>query len=162
MERALTLVEDVVMWAAFLGALALGVAQVVLRYGFNVGFVWIETLLVALTVLAAMVAGSRAAARGLHVRITMLVNRLGLRTRIAVNLLALAFTIGYCSVLAYGGFEYVQFLHAAGVRSVESGLPAWIFATIVPFTMVMFVLRYLQSVPATLRGEQTSHVEFVD
>jgi TRAP-type C4-dicarboxylate transport system permease small subunit len=162
MERAMTVLENWLMWIAFLAALALGVAQVVMRYGFNSGFVWIETVLVALTILAAMAGGSRAAARGLHVRITLMVNSMGARPRIVVNVIALLITLVYCGILAYGGYEYVRFLGEAGVTSVESGLPAWLFAAIVPLTMVMFVIRYLMLLPATLRGEQVQHVEYMD
>lgn len=162
MERILTRLEDWLMWSAFLGALALGVLQVILRYVFNTGFVWVETNLVALTILAALVGGSRAAGRGVHVRIALLTERLRGRTRVAVNTLALLITIVYCAVLAYGGWLYVEFLYQAGVTSIESGLPAWIFSAIVPFTMAMFLLRYLQQLPGTLRGREFKNIEYMD
>jgi C4-dicarboxylate transporter DctQ subunit len=151
-DDVMTVLEDWVMRCAFLGALALGVTQVILRNGFNFGFTWIETDQVALTILAAMVGGSRAIARGLHVRVVLLVNVLPATLKMLVACLATLGTLVYCAVLALGGYEYVQFLYSAGVVSVESGLPAWVFALVVPFTMAMFVIRYLQTIPAVLCG----------
>lgn len=162
MERILTSVEDWLMSTAFFGALLLGVMQVVLRYVFNTGFVWVETALVALTILAAMTGGSRAAARGVHVRISLVTDMLKGASRRFVNSIALLVTILYCTVLVCGGVLYVQFLYQAGVVSIETGLPAWVFATIAPFTLLLFVLRYLQQLPATLRGQELTNAEFID
>ncbi|MGE0797389.1 MAG: TRAP transporter small permease [Lautropia sp.] len=153
MARWLTWIEDALIWGAFLAALALGVAQVVLRYVFNTGFVWIEANLVALTILAGLAGGSRAILSGVHVRVALLPDALRGRTRIAVETIALLLTIAFCCLCLAGGLLYMQFLYSAGVVSLETGLPAWIYAAITPLTMLMYCLRYFMQLPGTLRGE---------
>lgn len=152
LDRAMTALEDALMRTAFIAALALGVAQVVMRYVLNMGFTWIETGLVALTILASLVGGSRAVARGFHVRIVLVVNALRGRFRLLVAMAATLFALGYCALLAWGGWLYLEFVRTANVVSVETGLPAWVFACVVPLTMTMFVIRYLQMIPVVLRN----------
>lgn len=161
-DRILTAIEDAIICVAILGALAIGVAQVVLRYAFNFGFVWTEEIFVTLTVLGALVGGSRAVANGVHVRIFVVTDAIGPAARRLAYIVALAATTAYSGLVAYAGFLFVEFLHSVGDVSVNTGLGSWIVFSIVPFTMILFVLRYLQQIPGTLAGREApghDHVE---
>jgi C4-dicarboxylate transporter DctQ subunit len=162
MDKALTKIEDTLMLVGMLGALAVGTAQVVMRYVFNTGFVWSEIALVTLTILAALVGGSRAAAEGIHVRITVATEHLPLSIRRYVDTLAMLIALAYSAFMAYAAFLYVQFLHMTGMISVEAHVPTWMIFSIAPFTMVLFTLRYIQRIPHAWRGEEVAKTEFVD
>jgi C4-dicarboxylate transporter DctQ subunit len=162
MDRFLTKLEDVLMLVGMLGALGVGTAQVIMRYIFNTGFVWSEIALVTLTILGALVGGSRAAAEGIHVRITVLTEKLPTSLNRYANTLALVIALAYSVFMAYAAFLYVQFLHMTGMISVEANIPTWIIFSIAPLTMILFALRYLQRVPRAWRGTDVVKVEFTD
>ena len=153
MDKLLTRAENAIILVTLLGALAMGVAQVVMRYAFNYGFVWTETMFVLLTILGAMVGGSRAVSEGHHIRIGLLADRLPEGARRVIRLIALATTIGYVGLLCYAGYAYVAFVHMIGAVSVETGIPNSVIFAIVPLSMLLFLIRYLQQVPGALRGE---------
>src|SRR5690606_41247197 len=83
--RFLTRIENVVMAAFLLAALAIGTAQIVLRYVFNTGFVWSEGAVVVLTIWGSLFGASQAITRGLHVRNELIADNLpepGLRAAV--------------------------------------------------------------------------------
>lgn len=162
MDRALTHIENVIMCGAFVGAFAVGTMQVILRYVFNTGFVWSEFALVTLTVIAALMGGSRAITQGLHIRVSLFTDNMPGKTRIAVDTFALLITLAYSGFVAYAGYLYVEFLMRTGARSIQSGIPLWIVYSIVPAIMILFIVRYLQRLPKVLREGETSHVDQVD
>ncbi|GGE31310.1 C4-dicarboxylate ABC transporter permease [Agaricicola taiwanensis] len=162
MDKLLTKIEDALMLIGMLGALTVGTAQVVMRYVFNTGFVWSEIALVTLTILAALVGGSRAAAEGIHIRITVLTERLPAPVQRYANTLAMTIALAYSLFMAYAAFLYVQFLHMTGMVSVEAHIPTWIIFSIAPLTMALFSIRYIQRIPHAWRGDEVAKVEFID
>lgn len=156
MNAFLDRLENAIICVALLSALALGVSQVVLRYVFNIGFVWIEAVFVTLTVLGAMIGASRAAAQNEHIRLTFVIDRLrGVHRKVA-ELVAIVVAIIYSGFLAYAGFLFAQFLRQVGATSVETGIPDWIVFSIIPFSMTLFIIRYLQQITEIWGSE---HVE---
>ncbi|TVR08889.1 MAG: TRAP transporter small permease [Salinarimonadaceae bacterium] len=151
MDRVLTRIETVIMCSAFVGAFAIGTMQVILRYVFNTGYIWTEFALVTLTIIAALTGGSRAITEGLHIRISVFADSLPRKLRAAVDFLALSITLIYCILIGYYGYLYVEFLRRTGAVSIQSGVPLWVVYGIVPFMMVLFVLRYIQRLVQLLR-----------
>jgi len=151
-DRILSRVEGVVVLACIAVALAIGTAQVVLRYVFNTGYHWSEVMFVFITVTGMLFAGSMAVREDRHVRVdvvSMLLPRFGkLATRFLADLVALAL----CGYFVYCGVRYVLFLKLMGTLSPETGIPDWIFYLLVPVTFSLFVLRYLQSLRRTASG----------
>lgn len=158
MNRALTHVENIIMCGAFVGAFAIGTMQVILRYVFNTGFVWTEFALVTLTIIAALMGGSRAISEGLHIRVSLFTDKLPRAVRIAVDSIAVVLTVAYCGFIAYAGHIYIEFLRRTGAVSVQSGIPLWIVYGVVPIAMCFFIVRYLQRLPNVLREGETSAV----
>ena len=161
-DRIMTMIENWLIVGALLAALFIGVAQVIMRYVFNFGIIWTEGALVTLTVLGSMMGGSRAAARGMHVRIMIFVAKLGPTGRRVVNFASLLITIAYCVFLIYAGLLYVQFLEMTGAVSIGIGIQTWIIYCIVPLTMTFFLIRYLERVKDTWNGTEVNAEEYID
>lgn len=159
MNKFITKLENVLIVSCMLGALAIGTMQVVLRYVFNTGMVWTELALVTLTILGSLVGASRAIVLGIHVRITVLTDRLPISTRRYMNLIAMIIALAYSMFIAYVATLYVQFLHMTGTVAVEANFPTWIIYSIVPFCMILFIYHYLQCLPRTWRGEESPEMK---
>ena len=162
LDRALTAVENTLIVGAFLSAFGLGVAQVLMRYVFKTGIVWTEQAVVALTILAAMIGGSRAVAKNVHVRITLAIDKLPPSRRRYFDVFSAVASILYCGLIAYAGFLYVEFLKMTGIVSSESDFPLWIIYLTIPVGMLLFIIRYLLELPAAWSGTQKSEIEIAD
>lgn len=149
---ALTRIENLVMAVFLLAALAVGTAQVVLRYVFNTGFVWSEGAVIVLTIWGALFGASQAITRGLHVRVEVFADSLpGPWRRVAEGIANLVSAI-YVGVLCYCGVLYVQFLIRIKAVSIDMEIPEWLVYLIVPVSMGLFLIRYLRELWLVWRG----------
>lgn len=124
-------------------ALALGVMQVVLRYVFNTGFYWTESLFTTLTIWAMLIAGSRAVRDGIHARVSIFEAALPALAVRACNLVAMLASLALCSFFFYCGVLYIQFVHQMEIVSMEMNIPEAVIYAIVPLAMGAFCLRYV-------------------
>lgn len=156
LDQALSGIEYVLIAVLALSALALGTAQVLLRYAFNTGYTWSEAVFVLLTVSAMLMAGMRGVRDDVHVRVDLLENALPDPWRRAVRLVGLV--AGFCLTLflAWCGYLFVRFVGQMGLVSPDSGLPLWAINTIVPVTMAGFALRFALRIIRTLAGWETA------
>ena len=153
LDRLLTRFENVIMVATILTALVLAAAQVILRYVFNTGIIWIEPIVVNLTLLGAMIGGARAVTLHAHVRVGILVDWLPHPIRRWFHLLAALLSLIYCGFVFYIGWLFVQFLYDADILALQTNLPSWIEFATTPLAMGLFMIRYIQLMPSIWRGE---------
>lgn len=144
--------ENVLMVVLIIVALAVGVAQVVLRYVFDIGFPWSEGAFVTFTVWSVLIAGSCAVRNDLHVKVEFFVHFYGIQARRVVDILANAISLVFCLFLAYCGFLYAHFVWELNAVSLEAYIPEWLIYGIVPVSMTSFSLRYLQRLWLLLTG----------
>lgn len=143
MLRIVDYIENTIMLTCFAAALFLGAYQVVLRYFFSRGYVWMEGAVILLTLWAALFGGSRAIRDGIHARVGILADSLPPTPRRILSLLVVALCILFCSAMFVFGLKYVLFMYGAGSRSLRVQIPTWQVFTIVPVFLAFFVLRYL-------------------
>ena len=124
-------------------ALGLGVMQVVLRYVFNTGFHWTETIFISVTVWAMLFGGSRAVREGIHARVSVFEIILPPTAVRACNLLALLASLALNIFFFYCGFLYVRFVNSMGIADIETNIPDAVTYLIVPISMGAFALRYV-------------------
>lgn len=155
LDRIMGRVEFALIAGFTLAALAIGVLQVVLRYVFNTGLAWSETIFILFTVAGMLFAGSRAVAEDKHVRVDLLYMVIPDRLRRGFILFAHVVTGALCAFYAVCGFLYVRFVHMIDTVQVDTGIPDWIVYLLVPITMGAFALRYVIRIVRALRGEDT-------
>lgn len=136
-------IEDVIMLTAFTAALSLGIYQVVLRYVFSRGYQWMEGTIVLLTLWAALFGGSRAIRDRIHARVGLIADALPPRPRKVVHLIAIAITLSFLVPMFVFGYQYVDFVHGIGVRSLRVQIPTWQVYLLVPTFLGFYVVRYL-------------------
>lgn len=153
LDRGLSVLEGVLITILMLAALVVGTAQVVLRYVFNTGFPWSESIFVLTTVAAMLFAGSRAVRDDKHVRVELLPMVAPRPLRTALQLVSHAAALALCGFFTYCGLLYTDFAYGMGAIEPASGLPEWLIYSLVPVTMSAFTLRYVIRLVRTLRGE---------
>ena len=148
----LTRIENLVMAVFLLAALAIGTAQIVLRYVFNTGFVWTEGALVVLTIWGALFGASQAVTRGLHVRVEDFADGLPQPWRRVADIVANVICAAYVGVLCWCGVLYVRFLAKINAVSIDLEVPEWLIYLIVPISMALFLVRYVREIRIAWRG----------
>lgn len=142
-----------------LGAMILlATLQIVMRNGFDAGFIWADETL-RLMVLWLAMAGAVAAARAdKHISIDVLSRFLPLRGRALARIITNLFTSAICGLLAWHAWRFVS-----QSREFEDqllgNLPAWWFQIVMPVAFALMSWRYLTLLVvdiATLIGGERS------
>jgi C4-dicarboxylate transporter DctQ subunit len=143
--RAADRLEEAFMIAALAFMTLLTFLQVVLRYGFDTGFVWsleVTTYTFAWLVLIGMSYGVRTQA---HIAVDLLTSRLtpsGARVFAAI---ALVCALAYCGLMIYGSSQFVDRLMALGTDARDIPLPRWALTGIMPIAFVLLALRLVRA-----------------
>jgi TRAP-type C4-dicarboxylate transport system permease small subunit len=139
---ALHVLEDGLLVGLLLTMVFVAVMQIVLRNGFDGGFLWAESFLRVL-VLWIGLAGAMAASREhRHISIDVLGRFLPpTAARVAVGFNAL-FTAGIAAALAWYSFDFVRLEYEAPSIAFAN-VPTWVCESIMPFAFTVIALRYL-------------------
>ena len=161
-ERKLALLEDrLVMAAVAIIALILG-AGVVLRYVFNDPLTWSEEFVVTLFVWSVMLGVPSALRARMHIRIDVLILRLGPGARRFTGLLA--FVCGAVIMLAaiYAGWKHTQGVWSNQTPMLGYSL-GWIFVSMpIGFALTLFhaaVIFFAEGPDAVFRNATESVID---
>jgi C4-dicarboxylate transporter DctQ subunit len=127
--------------------------QVVLRYGFNSGFVWAleaTTYLFGWLILFGISYCVRVHA---HIGIDLLVKQLPTAARRMVGLIAIALCLFYAGLMTYGAWGYIDRLILLGITAEDIPVQRWLLTIILPIGFVLLGVRLLEQAIAIVRGE---------
>ena len=139
----------------------LAFAIVVLRYGFNLGWIWLQESVTYLHATVFMLAAAWALQKDDHVRVDIFYRKASPRYRSIVNLVGtLLFLLPLCVFLIYVGWDYVTASWATREASREAGgLPlVWVLKTLIialPVLLLMQSLVTIRQCVSDLRGAGT-------
>lgn len=140
--RALHVVEDAILVGLLLTMVVLAVTQIVLRNGFDGGFLWAESFLRVL-VLWIGLAGAMAASREhRHISIDIIGRFLPPRAHKVVVVFTALFTAGIAGALAWFSLEFVR-LEYENPSTAFANVPTWVCESIMPIAFTVIMLRYL-------------------
>jgi C4-dicarboxylate transporter DctQ subunit len=132
--------------AAALGLMTLlTFVQVVLRYLFHTGIVWsleATTYTFGWLVVVGMAYGVRTRA---HIAVDLLTRRLAPGARRIVAGVALAASLTYCALMAYGSLRFVDGLMLFGHNAQDLPIRRWLLASVLPFGFLLLALRLAQA-----------------
>jgi len=127
--------------------------QVVLRYGFNTGFVWAleaTTYMFGWLILFGISYCVRVHA---HIGIDILVKALPVATQRVVGLIAVAFCALYAGLMLYGAWFYIDRLMRLGITGEDILVPRWLLTIIMPIGFLLLLIRLLEQAYLILAGK---------
>jgi TRAP-type mannitol/chloroaromatic compound transport system permease small subunit len=154
------MVGRAVAWLTLVMTL-LAFSIVVLRYGFNLGWIWLQESVTYLHATVFMLAAAWAWQTDDHVRVDIFYRKASPRNKSIVNLAGtLLFLLPLCVFLIYVGWDYVAASWSTREASREAGgLPlVWLLKTLIMALPVLLLLQSLVTVRqclADLRGAET-------
>jgi TRAP-type mannitol/chloroaromatic compound transport system permease small subunit len=128
---------------------------VLLRYGFNLGWIWLQESVTYLHATVFMVAAAWAFQTDDHVRVDIFYRERSARYRNGVNLLGtLLFLVPFCLFLLYVAWDYVAAAWATREASREpGGLPlVWLLKSLLLVLPALLLLQSLITIRDCIRG----------
>lgn len=160
LARAVEVVGRSVAWLTLVMTL-LAFAIVVLRYGFNLGWIWLQESVTYLHAAVFMLAAAWAFQTDDHVRVDIFYRQASPRYKSIVNLAGtLLFLVPLCLFLIYVGWDYVAASWSTREASREAGgLPlVWVLKTLILALPALLLLQSLVTIRQSvsdLRGAGT-------
>jgi len=124
----------------------IGLAVVILRYGFDLGYVWMQELVLWFHAAVFMLGAAYALRHDAHVRVDVFRQRMTLRHRHWVDLLGTVLLLWpTCAVIAWYSVPYVAGSWDIGERSREAGgMPwLWLLKDMIPALAVLLAVQGL-------------------
>jgi TRAP-type C4-dicarboxylate transport system permease small subunit len=133
--------EDAALIAMFSAALGLALLQIVLRNGFDMGFLWLESLLKIQVLWLALQGAMIGAREAKHIRIDLLMRWLPTAIADALARALSLFSCLICGLGAYAGSELVEFERVDGLMAFGS-VPIWLCQLILPLAFGVMAIRF--------------------
>jgi len=137
-------------WIALLLALVMG-GNVLLRYGFSLGWIWAQELEWHLMVPICLIGMSYALRHGEHVRVDILYAAFSTRTKHAVDVVAALLAMGFSVIVVWLSLAYVGQSWAIGEGTANPGgiEHRYVVKALIP---IGFSLLFLQSLAQAIQS----------
>jgi TRAP-type mannitol/chloroaromatic compound transport system permease small subunit len=144
------LVGRIASWLVLLLALVMG-ANVLLRYGFSIGSIWMQELEWHLLVPICLIGMSYALRHGEHVRVDILFASFSRRTRHAVDAFAAVLAMAFSALVIWLSLAYVAQSWSIGEGTANPGGIdyRYVIKSLIP---IGFALLFLQSLAQAIHS----------
>jgi C4-dicarboxylate transporter DctQ subunit len=150
--RALDRLEEI-LTAALLSAMTLlTFSQVVLRYVFNSGIVWLLEATVYLFTWLVLIGISAGIRNDSHIAVELITDRLPPSGQKLVALAAASLSLLYAMLMLAGSWTLIARLYAFGSLAHDIPLPRWILLSSLPIGFALLGLRIGQATIGIWRG----------
>jgi C4-dicarboxylate transporter DctQ subunit len=131
--------------AAILGTMAsLSFIQVVMRYGFNSGFIWQLEANTYLFSWLVMIGISYCVRVRAHIGVDAAVRLLPPGPRRIVGIVVLLLALLYTALMIIGSFDYIHKMYVINVEAEDIPVPTWILSLCLPLGFVLLLIRLLE------------------
>ncbi len=143
-SRIVSSLEETVICLLLAAATLLVFVEVVLRFGFGIGFMWIEELTLHLSAWMVLFGASYGIKVGSHIGVDTFVKMLPDKLHRLVSLCAVISCLVYCGLFIKGSWVYLEKIHMIGIEMEDLPVPKWLAHSILLLGMVMLAWRLLQ------------------
>lgn len=139
--QALHWLEDAFLVSLLLTMIGLAVVQIVMRNGFDSGFLWAESFLRVLVLWIGLVGAMAASRQHRHINIDIIGRFLPGKAARVVAVANALFTTAVCAALAWFSLDFVRMEYEAPSMAFAN-VPTWLCESIIPLAFAVIALRY--------------------
>jgi len=153
------LVGRMISWLALAVALVMG-ANVFMRYGLSIGFIWSQELEWHLLVPLTLIGMSYALRHGEHVRVDVLFANFSHRTKLAINVVSAVIAMIFSLLVVWLSINFVRQSWDMGEGSPNpGGMPAlYLIKAMIPLGFALLFLQSLaQAIQAAIAFRGAAH-----
>ncbi|MFB9354103.1 TRAP transporter small permease [Sneathiella chinensis] len=128
--------------------------EVVMRFAFNAGFLWIQELTLLVSGWFVLLGASYGVRVGAHIGVDAVVRLLKPEVRRVVSIVAVLLCLFYCGLLFVGSWEYLAKMYKIGLELDDMVFPKWIAHSILVIGFGLLILRFLELLWKIVKKEQ--------
>ncbi|WP_086481062.1 TRAP transporter small permease [Oceanospirillum sanctuarii] len=129
-------------------------AEVVMRFVFNTGVIWIQEATLYTSAWFVLFGASYGVRIGAHIGVDVVVKLLPEPLRRLAGLVAIALCFVYCALFLLGSWDYLQLMHMIGIEMEDIAVPKWMAMMIMPVGFVLLVIRFAELGWGILTGKK--------
>ncbi|WDP92812.1 MAG: TRAP transporter small permease [Desulfobacter sp.] len=153
-NQGLVAMEKKLLSLLLLTILVLSFGQILLRYCFSMGFVWIDQVLRVCVLWIAFAGASLATEYNGHIKIDVIHHLAGAKHKIAPAIAGRLFFAGVCLVLLAASVEYMIMTVEEGRGTAIPGVSDWCLKVIIPYCFFMMAVRALLQILSLISPSQ--------
>jgi C4-dicarboxylate transporter, DctQ subunit len=127
--------------------------EVLLRYGFGIGFLWVQELTLHMSAWLVLFGASYGVKVGSHIGVDAIVRLLSSKVRRIVTLVALALCLVYCGLFIEGAWVYLAKMYKIGIHLEDLPIPKYAAHSILLIGFVMLFIRFVQLGWSVFKGD---------
>ncbi|MBP7229274.1 MAG: TRAP transporter small permease subunit [Moraxellaceae bacterium] len=139
---ALHILEDSLLVGLLAALIGIAVTQIVMRNGFDSGFLWADSMLRVLVLWIGMIGALVASRNQRHISIDIAGKYLPVTAAKVVTIFNALFTVVVCFLLAKYSFEFVKIEYESPSMAFAN-VPTWVCESVMPVTFGLIAVRYL-------------------
>ena len=143
MLRILNRVEETVISLLLIATTLLVFADVVMRFGFNTGWLWSQELTLHLSAWFVLFGTSYGIKVGSHIGMDAFVRLFPSGGRRILTGIACILALTYCGLIFYGSWIYLAKMKQIGIYLEDLEIQAWVAHSILLFGFTMIIIRLL-------------------
>lgn len=140
---ALHTLEDIVIKSLMVWVALLVLLDVVLRFVFNTGLIWLQEVTLYSSAWFVLLGASWGVRCHAHIGVTLLTKKLPPATAKITAIIAVALYLVYCGLFLYGSTIYVHKMYLAQLEMEDLKFPKWIPLLALPIGFISLGLRGL-------------------
>lgn len=141
MLRILNRVEETIISLLLLATTILVFIDVVMRFGFGTGFMWSQELTLHLSAWFVLFGTSYGVKVGSHIGMDAFVRLFPSTGRRILTGIACIMALGYCGLILYGSWFYLEKMHKIGIFLEDMEIEAYKAHSILLFGFILIVMR---------------------
>jgi TRAP-type C4-dicarboxylate transport system permease small subunit len=136
----------------YMGAFCMGIMilllflQVFSRYVMQRAFSWTEELALIFFILSIYFGAAAAIRRNQHLRLEIVLNRLGPRGRLILLIVDNLIFIAFNCIIFTGLYTLTKRMYTNNVRTAVTSIPKWMIYACLPFLFMVMNIRLLQDI----------------
>jgi len=127
--------------------------EVVMRFGFNTGVMWMEEVTLHVSAWMVLFGASYGVRVGAHIGVDALIKHVDPKLQRIFGIIAVSLSILYCALLSYGAWVYLAKIYSIGIEMEDLPVPKWIAHSIMLLGMLLLAYRLGVLLLQILRGE---------
>ena len=156
LTRIVNRLEEGVISLLLVGMTLLVFIDVVLRFVFSTGFLWMEELTLHVSAWMVLLGASYGLKVGSHIGVDAVVRLIPPGPRRWISVFAAFLCLVYCGLFLYGSWIYLAKMYSIHVELESVGIQAWIAHSILIIGFGLLALRSIQFMVAFAQGRATT------
>lgn len=145
--RTVNRTEEAVICILLVAITLLVFADVVMRFGFNAGFMWSQELTLHMSAWFVLFGTSYCLKAGSHIGMDAFVRLFSLNNRRILSSIGAVLALVYCALVLYGSWFYLARMKKIGITMEDLPIPVWLangmlFVGFVFLTVRLFILLF--------------------